>query len=143
MRPNPAIAAVLLFVLGLDGCSAMREIPPGDLAELPEQRDVRVELRSGQVFEFDQARFGPDSLWGYQRTEQDGDIPESSTTPLALVDVTRVTARRLDWYRTSLAAAAALGAGVAFAISQRKSTSSGGDGGAVKPPPTPAGGAAR
>lgn len=140
MRPSPAIAMWLLVCLSMEGCSAARELPRSELADLPEQRDVTVEMRNGQRLDFDTARFGADSLWGF-RHGSEGDsssVVELSTTALPLADVERVSARRLDWYRTGLAGLAVLGSGVAYAVSQRKSKPTD-DGTPAKPPPVLAG----
>jgi hypothetical protein len=136
LRTRRVIAALLTTCLALESCSSLREIPRNELADLPEQRDVSVEMRNGLHYEFDTARFGPDSLWGFVRSDTSGGIPELSTTPLAMDGVARVSARRLDWYRTGLAGVAVLGAGIAFAVSQNNKGNSGGDSGPVKPPPT-------
>ena len=82
MRPHPALAVTLAALILVEGCSALREIPREQLADQPEQKDVVVQLRSGEKREFDTARFGPDSLWGFRRSEDSGDIPELSTTPI-------------------------------------------------------------
>ena len=144
LHPNRLLAALLAGAIALDGCSAVREIPRAQLSDQPDQRDVVVDMRNGLHYEFDSARFGADSLWGYKRSEDEGDLAEVSTTPLALDDVSRVTVRRLDWYRTGLTMAGVLAGGIAVAVAQRKSLPSGsGDGGTIKPPPSLAHGTAR
>jgi hypothetical protein len=130
------IAALLVTTLGLESCSSLREIPRAELADLPEQRDVEVETRGGIHYEFDSARFGPDSLWGFVRADTGGTVTELATTPLALDEVARVAARRTDWYRTGLLAIGALGAGIAFAVSQNDKGGSNGGSEPIKPPPT-------
>ncbi|MFI5370055.1 MAG: hypothetical protein ACHQ52_00760 [Candidatus Eisenbacteria bacterium] len=142
MRPHPAFATALAALMLIEGCSVLTELPREGLADQPEQRDVVVEMRSGEKREFDSARFGPDSLWGFRRSEDSGDVPELSTTALPMDSVTRVSVRHLDWYRTGLGAAAVVGAGVALALSQRKS-STGGEGTPEKPPPARVGGRKR
>ncbi len=136
MRPRRVLAGFLAGALTLQSCSSLREIPRAQLADMPESRDVSVEMRNGLHYEFDSARFGPDSLWGYVRSDSEGTVTELSTTPLALDDVARVSMRRTDWYRTGLLGAAALGAVIAIAVSQHQPKNSSGDGGPVKPPPT-------
>jgi hypothetical protein len=134
LRPHSVIAVALLAATLAEGCSSLREIPRGQLADLPEQRDVVVDLRNGAHFDFESARFSADSLWGFRRSETETDIPELSTTPMSLDAVAKVSARKLDWYRTGLSAAGILGVGVAIAVAQHRPGPAG-DGTPTKGPP--------
>jgi hypothetical protein len=142
VRPHPAMALTLSTLLLLSGCSTLREIPRDELADQPEQKDVVVQMKNGERRAFDSARFGPDSLWGFNQSEESGDVPELTTTPMSLNDVTEVAIRHLDWYKTSLGVGAALGVALAVVLSARSQSQTGGDGTPVKPPPELAGHAA-
>jgi len=110
------------------GCTALREIQRSDYAALPERRDVRVETASGLVYEFDYARFSGDTLTGFRRQDVDGERDFHASQEFPLDGVSRLSSRRLDWYRTGL-----IGGGVAAVIvaaALRASTANGsGDGG--------------
>src|SRR5215831_12259211 len=86
VRPHPALAVTLSALVLLPACSTLHEIPREELADQPETRDVVVQMKNGERRAFDTARFGPDSLWGFNLSEESGDVPELSTTPMSLND---------------------------------------------------------
>jgi hypothetical protein len=133
------LAVALSALVLLPACSSLHEIPREELADQPETRDVVVQMKNGERRAFDSARFGPDSLWGYNQSEESGDVPELSTTPMSLNDVTEVSIRHLDWYKTGLGVGAALGLALGVVLSVRNQKQTGGEGTPVKPPPELAG----
>jgi hypothetical protein len=122
------LAAAALW-LAASGCTALREVPRSQYAAQPERRNVRVMTRDSLQYEFERARFAADSLVGYHRRDVEGPVEEYSTVKLALDDVSRLTTRRVDWYRTGLIGGVGLAAILAAALSR-----AGGDGG---PPADP------
>ena len=139
MRLNRGLRVVVcgLWVAG-SGCTALREIPRGTYAALPERDHVRVETRDGLIYEFDYAQFGPDSLMGFRRRDVETPADEYAALGLPLDQVTRLSARGIDWTRTGL-----VGGGVllvvlvaAFSNNNKNQGGSGGNsGGGTRPPP--------
>ena len=137
-RSRVECAAVLALLLAGNGCTALREIPRADYAQVRERHSVRVETRDGLVYDFDYASFTADSLTGYRsRTEMDGPVDQTVALKLALDDVERLTTRKVDWTRTGLIGGTVL-AGVLVAglngatkPAEPSSTSSGGGKGGI------------
>lgn len=97
-----AWAALTAYVCA-GGCTTMREVPRAELAAKPERKGVRVMTRDSLFYDFDYARFDADSLTGYRdRNDLEGVVTETAVHRVALDDVQRLTARRIDWYRTGL-----------------------------------------
>lgn len=129
------------FVLA-NGCTTMREVPRTELAVQAHRKGVRVETRDSLVYTFDWATFDADSLTGYrERAELEGTLEEVSVHKIALDDVQRLTARRVDWYRTGLlsgsivVAAVAAGLTVTALKGDAGSSSGGGCRNCTTPPP--------
>ena len=135
MRPYRGIAAGLAALTLMNGCTAMRELPRSEYASLPERRDVVVNTRDGKHVEFDSAHFGPDTLIGYHRREDETEFADYEGRPIPLDDVTKISAKRVDWRRTGALIALAVGAGIAVLVNQHSSKSTGGSSDPVKPPP--------
>lgn len=102
------------------GCTTLREIPPGSYARVDERKHVAVETRDGQQHEFDFARFGSDSLTGFTRRDVEGEFDEYTTLAIQLEAVSKLSARRVDWYRTGLVGGALIAAVVVAAITRHK-----------------------
>ena len=101
------IAASGLWLLGT-GCTALREIPRGEYAALPERKDVRIHTRDGLVYEFDYARILSDSLVGFRRRDVEGSLEDFASHRVALEDIDQLSVRGVDWYRTGLVGGGAL-----------------------------------
>jgi hypothetical protein len=95
-------AAMLLLWIGTEGCTAMREIPPGEYAAVGERKNVRLMTREGLHYELDFIRVQGDTVIGYRRRDQDGPIDEYATVQVALDDVESLSTRSIDWKRTTL-----------------------------------------
>jgi hypothetical protein len=121
-------ACACLWLAG-SGCTALREIPRSDYAARPERRRVRVQTRDGRLYEFDSARFDSDSLYGTTRRDVEGPTDEIATFSLALDDVSRISSREVDWYRTGLVGGGVIAGVVAAGLSAR------GSGKTSEPPP--------
>lgn len=131
-----ACAAVLLSCFALNGCTALRQLRPQEMAAGTERRDVRVETLDGRGFEFDVVRFGADSLTGFRRLDTPLDYAEYRSQALAFGDVQRIAVRRIDWYRTGLIALGLAVGAVTIVIAQTRSDDgAAGGGGPIKPPP--------
>ena len=126
-----------LVGLAAAGCTALRDIPRDQFGARAERKDVRVVTRDGLVYEFDFVRLHADSLVGYHRRDAEGAFDEFATVPLPLDDVTRMSARGVDWRRTGVIGGSALAAVVAAGLtvgthgSGGRSSSGGGKGGGV------------
>lgn len=109
-------AVLASFVLA-NGCTTMREVPRGELAAESHRKGVRVFTRDSLVYTFDWATFDAESLTGYrERAELEGRLEEISVHRIALDDVQRLTARHVDWYRTSLLGGSIVVAAVAAGL---------------------------
>lgn len=117
--PRSRMLMALAWLLA-GGCTSLRELPRDDYAARPERKHVAVTTRDGRLQEFDYARFGPDTLVGFVRVDTEGAVDEFATVPVPLDDIVKLSARRLDWYRTALVGGVALAAVVAAALSLDK-----------------------
>lgn len=127
-----AAARVAMATLWLvtPGCTSLREIPRGRLGERPEHRQVRLVTVEGLQYELDFARVRNDSLIGFRRRDVEGAVEEYDTVAFPLERVARLSARRIDWYRTGLVGGIALAAVIAAGLSARGDDGAGsGDGG--------------
>src|SRR5262245_37280113 len=135
-RSARRLAAVLCLLAC--GCSVAKEIPPGEYAAQPERHNVKVVTRSGEKYEFDRARIAADSLYGYQSVENETSFEEYRVVNIALDQVTRLSVRGVDWYRTGLIAGVAAAAVLAAVLSQQANGSGGHSGGVpCDAPPCP------
>jgi hypothetical protein len=137
-RSRAECATVLALLLAANGCTALREIPRKDYAQVNERHGVRVETRDGLVYDFDYASFTSDSLTGYRtRGDVEGPVDQSVTLRLALDDIEHLTTRKVDWYRTGLIGGTVLatvlvaGLNGATKPAEPSPTSSGGGGGRI------------
>jgi hypothetical protein len=116
---------VALSWLAGSGCSTLREIPRSDYAAHESRRDVRVEMNDGRLFEFDEVHVDGDTLTGYKRQDTETAFDEFSTVQLPLADVGHLRARAVDWTKTGLICAAAVGvvvvAGLAISANNNNS----------------------
>jgi hypothetical protein len=117
MHRSRVAAVGLLATLALgSGCSVVREIPRADYAARDERRNVRIVTRDNFEYDFEFVRVSGDTLTGYRRLDTDSPIDEYRATRLALADIERLQSRRVDWVRTGLVGAAALGSVIAIGL---------------------------
>jgi hypothetical protein len=102
------------------GCTTLREIPRGDYGGAEERKHVVVETQEGLHYEFDSAHFGGDTLTGYRQRDTEGAFEEVATVAIPLDTITKLSARRVDWYRTGLVGGASLSAIVLTALARHK-----------------------
>jgi hypothetical protein len=117
--------------LGAPGCTTLREIRRDAYAAAEERKHVAVDTREGLHYEFDFAHFGSDTLTGYRQRDTEGRIAEFATLAIPLDEITRLSARRLDWYRTGLLGGASIAAVVVAALARHKAAA------APEPAPQP------
>ncbi len=132
-RHRAAAIAALTAWCAASGCTTLQEIPRTEYTALNERREVRVLTRDSLSYEFDYALIRGDTLTGYRRQDQEdqGPVPVYSSFAMPLGNVEKLSARRLDWYRTGLVGGLGVlvvaGAGLAKnAISDRGANTSGG-----------------
>jgi hypothetical protein len=106
------------------GCSVNREIPRSEYAAKPERQHVSVKTRSGAEYQFDSMRVRADSLYGTRQIEVEGSFDEYRTTGLALDEVSKLSVRKLDWFRIGLVAGVATAVVLAAVLSQSKDDNS-------------------
>lgn len=122
------VACACLWLAG-SGCTALREIPRSEYAAQPERNNVRVQTRDGRSYAFDSAHFDADSLYGMTRRDVEGEDDVIATFNLPLEEVSRITTRRVDWYRTGLVGGGVIAGLVAAGLNAR------GNGKSDEPPP--------
>jgi hypothetical protein len=133
---GPRWAAFGLAFMGA-GCTTLREVPPSQYAAVPERKHVRVVTRDGLRYEFDYVSVQGDSLYGYRRRDsEDGPLDQYSNFKLPLEEVSRLSQRSVDWFKTGL-----IGGGVVVAIvakglsnSKEEPAPDGDSGGGGRPP---------
>lgn len=131
LRTRPA-ASLLLIALALGtGCTVVREIPRSDYTVRDERRNVRVLTRDNFEYDFDFVRIAGDTLTGFRRIESDSPIDEFRSTAVPLANIERLASRRVDWVRTGLLGAAAIGSVIAIGLSS--DDDAGGDPGGQPP----------
>jgi hypothetical protein len=106
------------------GCTTLKEIPRTEYAARPERRQVRVFTTDSLEYEFDTAKIQGDTLIGTWRRDVGGPIEEFDSLALPLDRVARLTARRIDWYRTGLIGGISLAAVIAAGLSGRNANGS-------------------
>ncbi len=111
------------------GCTTLREIPRNAYAAAEQRKDITVDTREGLHYEFDYARFGSDTLTGFRQRDTEGKFEEYATLAIPLDAIAKLSARRVDWYRTGLVGGVTLSAIVLAALSRQK--------GAAAPEPAP------
>lgn len=133
-RQRAAVYAVLTAWCAASGCTTLQEIPRTEYTAVNERRSVRVLTRDSLSYEFDYAQISGDSLVGFRRNdvEDGGPVPEYSSLSMPLENIERLSARKVDWYRTTLIGGlgvlAVAGAGLAKAgANSGGSTSPGGN----------------
>lgn len=126
MRRADRCLRVLLSLswLALGGCTTLREVPRSSFAAADERKHVEVDTNEGLHYVFDYARFSGDTLTGYRQRDTEGEFDEYATLAIPLESITRLSARRIDWYRTGLVGGATLSAIVLTALSRHKGSSS-------------------
>lgn len=136
MIRRPIAAVTLLAVtLASTGCSTLREVPRSEYGARAERKAVRVWTTEGLEYEFDYATVAQDTLTGYRHRDVEGLLDQVAVLHFALADIQRMSARGIDWKRTSLVGgglvASVLAAGLTKAARNDDAggSSSGGGGG--------------
>jgi len=127
--PHRGVALALAGWMAAGGCTSLREIPRKDYGALPERKDVRLDTRDGLHYELDYVRIDGDTLTGYRRRDTEDLVDDFAMLRIALDDVKNLSARRVDWARTSLIGAGAAAAVVAAGLKNNKGAESGGGSG--------------
>ena len=132
----PRVLSPMVCLLAM-GCTSLREIPRSEFAAKPERKDVRMVTRDGLTYEFDYISVSGDSLVGYRRRDVSGPADEYGSLVLPLADVTKLSARGVDWYRTGLIGGGVLAALVARGLAENRDSGDSGGGGGGGRPTTP------
>jgi len=118
-----ARAGLAGLLLATCGCTTLREIPRREYAAHSERKNVSVDTREGLHYDFDYVKVGSDTLTGYHRRDSEGQFEEFDAVPLPLEAITKLSARKVDWYRTGLVGGAGVAAAVLGAMARNKGTS--------------------
>lgn len=122
--------------LATSGCTALRELPPGQYTAKPERKYARVVTQEGLVYDFDWINVAGDTLTGYRRRDVEGAVEDFAELKVALADVTRLSIRQVDWYRTGLVGSAVIAGvvGVGLSVANRHKDGGSETSGGGKPP---------
>ena len=102
-RQRAAALAVLTAWCAASGCTTLQEIPRTEYTAVPERRSVSVLTRDSLSYEFDYATIQGDTLTGFRRQEDaGGPAAQYASMVLPLETIEKLSARRVDWYRTGL-----------------------------------------
>ncbi len=111
------VTLITIAALSAASCTSLREVPRADLASRPERKGVTVETRDGLLYRFDRATFDADSISGYrERADLEGPFGHVIRVRLALEDISRLSVRTIDWYRTGLVGGGVIGAAIGVGI---------------------------
>jgi hypothetical protein len=135
MGSNRALRAACVLLLAAPGCTTLREIPRAEYADAPERRNVRLVTQTGLEYEFDVAAFGPDSMTGYRRRDQEGPLEDYVMLSLPYGEVRTLALRKVDWYRTGLIGGGVVAAVVVAGLSTSGRDDESGSGGTGGRPP--------
>ena len=122
---------------GSTGCTALRELPRGQYAALPERNHVRVVTNDGLLYEFDYAQFGADTVTGFKRRDTEDRVEEYASLAFPLGNVAQLAIRQVDWQRTGLLGGLILIGVLVGAYTATQNNNGGGNsgGGGTRPPP--------
>ena len=109
------VAVCGIWLLGT-GCTALKEIPRSEYTSQAERKNVRIHTKDGLVYEFDHVRVEADTLVGFRRQEAEGAFDEFASMRMPLEDITQLSSRGVDWYRTGLIGGGVLAAVVAAGL---------------------------
>ena len=127
--PRVAAAAGIAAVLA-SSCTTLREIPREQYTARAERKNIRLETREGLIYDFEFMRVEGDSLIGFRRLEIESPFDEFRRLGFAATDVEKLSARGINWTRTSL-----VGGGVIAAVVAAGLSSQADDGGGDSGPP--------
>lgn len=125
--------ALALLMAAQTGCTAMREIPATTYAEPGTRRDVVADVADGRRLEFEEAHAEGDTLVGYRREDEDT-TRTLSETRIPFEQITRLSHKQVDWYRTALISGVAVAGAAIYGLTRPKDTPPSDTGGS-KPPP--------
>jgi hypothetical protein len=117
MRNRRGSQLVLLAAwLAGAGCTTLREVPRSEYAARTERKNVRITTREGLEYEFDFVRVESDTLIGFRERTVEGVVPEMAVLRVAMDDVSTLSVRGIDWYRSGLVGGGVLAALVAAGL---------------------------
>jgi hypothetical protein len=117
MKAVRIIGAALGGLSLLAGCTTLRDVPRSDYTAQAERKNVRIWTQEGLEYEFDFVRVENDSLIGYRHQDVEGSFDDYAILAMPLSEVQRLSARKVDWKRTSLVGGGVLAAVVVAGLS--------------------------
>lgn len=131
---GPLTVMGVIWLLG-SGCTTLREIPRSEYTAEPERRHVQMRTDEGLIYEFDYVRVSNDTIIGYRQRDVEGPVEDIATFGVPVSAVARLSARKVDWYRTGLIGGGVLAAVIAAGLGSGLGDGSGGTSGGNKTPP--------
>jgi hypothetical protein len=119
VKAGRTACGALALLIAAQSCTAMREIPVAHYGDEGTRRDVVVETTDGRRLEFEESHAEGDTLVGYRRADEDT-TRTLTETRLPFEQITRLSHKQVDKYRTGLVAGVVIVGVAVYALTKKK-----------------------